>query len=259
MALPSEKNKTLPRHIAIIMDGNGRWAAERKQSRIFGHRKGALAVRKTVQACRARGIEYLTLYAFSEENWKRPKLETSTLMRILKLFLISERKLLQKQDVRLLSIGDTSKLPAFAQKTLAETKALTANNKSMTLILALSYGGRDEITRAVRAIANKVARKEMKPENITSEYITEHLDTSGIPDPDLLIRTSGEMRISNFLPWQLTYTELYITPTLWPDFNEAELDKALKDYAQRERRFGKTSDQVKGEKSSLWNRAMSLF
>jgi len=252
--------KNVPRHIAIIMDGNGRWAAQRKQNRIFGHRKGAIAVRNTVKACRKRGVEYLTLYAFSEENWNRPKIETSTLMRILKTFLISERKLLQENDVRLRVIGDISKLPNFAQKTLYETMALTALNKSMTLVLALSYGGRNEITRAVQALAEKVQKKELQSSEITDQMISDHLDTRDYPDPDLLIRTSGEMRTSNFLPWQLTYTEFYVTQTLWPDFNDKELDLAIADFLKRERRFGKTGKQLKEEKSDgSWRQVTSSY
>jgi undecaprenyl diphosphate synthase len=241
--------RRIPRHIAIIMDGNGRWAKTHRLARIRGHRKGVDAVRSVVTACRKLGVEVLTLYAFSEENWRRPDSEIAALMTLLKRFLVSERKLLLENEIRLRTIGDTAKLPADVRKTLHQTMELTKNFHSMSLVLALSYGGREEITRAIRAIAEKVARREMKPEAINEEVVSSHLDTAEFPDPDLMIRTSGEFRTSNFLPWQSIYTELYVTQTLWPDFTQEEFMKAIHDYQKRERRFGLTSEQLGREEA----------
>jgi undecaprenyl diphosphate synthase len=232
------------------MDGNGRWARSHRLNRLAGHNNGATTVRKTVTACCELGVDFLTLYAFSEENWKRPAREISTLMKILNKFLVSERDLLKERQVQLRTIGNISKLPKDVQETLHETMDLTRSHTGMKLILALSYGGRDEITRAIRAIAQKVAEKKLTAEEIDQATVSEHLDTVGFPDPDLLIRTSGEMRTSNFLPWQMTYTEMYITDMLWPDFNESELHKAVAAYAKRERRFGLTGDQIEKVKKS---------
>jgi undecaprenyl diphosphate synthase len=226
------------------MDGNGRWAKLHRRNRILGHRRGVETVREIVTACCEAGIQVLTLYAFSEENWGRPATETAALMRILKRFLVSERGLLKKNEVKLRTIGDTSKLPKDVRKTLAETMLLTEHHRRMQLVLALSYGGRDEIVRAVREIARKAAAREIEPGTIDAATVADHLDTAGLPDPDLLIRTSGEMRTSNFLPWQLVYTEMIVTPVLWPDFDRTELAKALAEYARRERRFGLTGEQV---------------
>lgn len=236
------------------MDGNGRWAKSHRLARIRGHERGVQVVRTIVTSCRELGVEMVTLYAFSEENWQRPAHEISALMMLLKRFLVSERKLLTENDVRLRTIGDVSKLPADVRKTLHETMELTKGFRSMSLVLALSYGGRDEITRAVRAVAAKAIRGELVPESIDAETISRHLDTAGFPDPDLMIRTSGEFRTSNFLPWQSVYTELYVTPTLWPDFTEEEFRKAIHDYQSRERRFGLTSEQLPKE-GAEWHAA----
>jgi len=238
------RNLDLPRHIAIIMDGNGRWAKSQKLTRIVGHRRGVQAVRNTVTACREWNIEVLTLYAFSEENWKRPQTEVSALMALLRKFLVSERSLLIQNDIRLKAIGDLKKLPTQVQKVLNETMTLTKHHQSMTLVLALSYGGREELTRAIQTIAQDVLTKKLHPSDIHSETISSYLDTAEFPDPDLLIRTSGEYRTSNFLPWQSIYAELYITPTLWPDFTKEELFKALLAFSRRERRFGLISEQL---------------
>ena len=244
------------RHIAIIMDGNGRWAQVHRLTRIFGHRKGIDSVRNIVTACRELNLEALTLYAFSEENWKRPADEISTLMNILKEFLVSERELLRKHDIRLQAIGDLSRLPQDVYDTLAETMQLTETHKSMSLVLALSYGGRNEITRAVRKIADQVARGEIAPTSVSAETISAALDTAGLPDPDLLIRTSGEFRTSNFLPWQTIYSEIYVTPTLWPDFNVDELNCAIENFQGRERRFGMTSEQLSHTENRKWYHAL---
>lgn len=229
---------TLPTHVAVIMDGNGRWAKQRSLPRIEGHRHGAESVRAVVRAAGEIGIKYLTLYAFSVENWTRPKEEVDTLMKYLDRYLRSESSDLMKNNVRLDAIGQIYRLPEAVQQQLKKTIAATARNNGLTLVLALSYGGRAEIVDAVRAIAAKVKKKQLEPEEITEEVITEHLYTKQFPDPDLLIRTSGEMRVSNFLLWQISYAELVVTPTLWPDFRKAQFFAALEEYAQRHRRFG---------------------
>jgi undecaprenyl diphosphate synthase len=229
----------LPRHVAIIMDGNGRWARQRLLNRINGHEKGAETVRTVVRTSRELGISVLTLYAFSTENWQRPKAEVAALMTLLERFLKSERQEMMDNDIRLRTIGQTDRLPAFVRKVLEETMHATEQNRSMMLTLALSYGARDEMTRMVRALAEKSISGAIAPDAITEQVISQHLDTADFPDPDLLIRTSGEMRISNFLLWQIAYAEIYITKTLWPDFSKEEYLKILKDYQQRERRFGK--------------------
>jgi len=221
------------------MDGNGRWAKRRLLNRISGHEKGAETVRTVVRTSRELGISVLTLYAFSTENWLRPKTEVAALMTLLDRFLKSERKEMMDNDIRLMTIGQTDRLPDFVQKALKETMDATGQNRSMTLNLALSYGARDEITRMVRTIVNKSISGVIATDTITEQLISQHLDTADFPDPDLLIRTSGEMRISNFLLWQIAYAELYITKTLWPDFSKEEYLQILKDYQQRERRFGK--------------------
>ena len=229
----------LPTHVAIIMDGNGRWAQKRLLSRIKGHEKGSGAVRKIVRTCREIGIPYLTLYAFSTENWQRPRAEVNALMTLLKQFLKSELAEMQENDVRLHAIGQIERLPQGVYEQLRDGIAATKNNKALQLTLALSYGGRAELIRMVSEIAQKVKNGSIEPDAINDQLIADHLYTRQMPDPDLLIRTSGEMRISNFLLWQLAYTEIHISPTLWPDFDEAEFLKILKEYQDRERRFGK--------------------
>jgi undecaprenyl diphosphate synthase len=231
-------SKKLPKHVAIIMDGNGRWAKTRGMNRVRGHEKGAEAVRDIVRTSRKIGIRWLTLYAFSEENWKRSKLEINALMSLLNRFLKSELKEMLDNGIRLQSIGRIEKLPKKTRQTLLETIEKTAVNKDMTLTLALSYGGRQEILDAVRKIAEKVERREITPEKISEQLISEALYIKDMPDPDLLIRTSGEYRISNFFLWQLAYTEIHITPTLWPDFHQEEYLAAIRDFQNRERRFG---------------------
>lgn len=228
----------MPRHIAIIMDGNGRWAQQKGFARITGHEKGAEAVRASVTACCELGVEYLTLYAFSTENWKRPKNEISALMTLLERFLKNEVDELNRQGVRLQAIGRLEDLPDSTRKTLHNAIQATARNQRMTLILALSYSSRVEMVDAVRAIARKVAAGELAPDEIDADCISNHLYTKEYPDPDLLIRSSGEMRLSNFLLWQLSYTELYVTRTLWPDFRKEDLFAAVREYGTRQRRFG---------------------
>lgn len=228
----------LPKHVAIIMDGNGRWAKQRGFPRIEGHRRGAESVRVVTTAAREIGVEYLTLYSFSTENWNRPKSEISALMRLLKHYLQAEIETMNKNQIRLQVIGRIGDLPDDVRTQLDATMAATSHNTAMTLILALSYSGRAELTDAVKVIAEKVLGDELTPKDITEKTISEHLYTRDFPDPDLLIRTSGEMRISNFLNWQLSYTEFVITPTLWPDFRREQFFDALKEYSQRQRRFG---------------------
>lgn len=237
--------KQLPCHVAIIMDGNGRWAQKRHKPRLFGHKAGADSVSDIVETCREIGIKYLTLYAFSSENWNRPAQEVTGLMTILKKYLESELPKMQKNDIRLMSIGDHSRLPDNVREALDHTIKETATNSRLTLNLALSYGGRDEIVRAVRKIAAKCTEGTIDPGDVTAELITENLDTNKIPDPDLLIRTGGEARISNFLLWQLSYAEIYFTDVMWPDFRKNVFLQALVDFQQRERRFGRTGEQLK--------------
>jgi len=234
----------LPRHIAIIMDGNGRWAKRKFLTRIKGHEKGIDAVRDVVESCRELGIAYLTLYAFSVENWRRPASEVNALMRLLKNYLLKERNNLIKNGIALKSIGDLERLPEDVRETLSKVIEDTKEGKGMTLILALSYGARWEIVRAALRIADDLSAGKIKREDVNPSMFSGYLTTSPFPDPDLLIRTSGELRLSNFLLWQLAYTELYITPTLWPDFTKEDLLKAIEDYQKRERRFGMTSDQI---------------
>ena len=228
----------LPRHIAIIMDGNGRWAIERNMSRAEGHRRGAATIEAIVESAKNIGIKYLTLYAFSEENWNRPSDEVTALMSLLHHYLAAKREKMVNEGVRFQTIGDIDSLSAELQEEIKRTKEATKNGGRMTLIVALSYGARQEMCRAIGKLKNdKIA-------DVTPEIISKALDTAGIPDPDLLIRTSGEYRISNFLLWQLAYTELYFTETLWPDFGHDELVCAIEEYQKRERRFGLTSEQV---------------
>jgi len=229
----------LPRHVAVIMDGNGRWAKKRLMNRIKGHEKGSETVRTVVRTSRELGISVLTLYAFSTENWQRPKAEVAALMMLLDRFLKSERKEMMDNDIRLNTIGQIDRLPGFVRKVLEEIMQVTGQNRSMTLNLALSYGARNEIVRMVRSIAEKSISGDITPEAISEQLVSDHLYTADFPDPDLLIRTSGEMRISNFLLWQIAYSEIYVTKTLWPDFGKEEYLQILKAYQQRERRFGK--------------------
>lgn len=228
----------LPQHVAIIMDGNGRWAKARHLPRFEGHRIGAQSVRAIVKAAGEVGIKYLTLYAFSVENWNRPKDEVDTLMKYLARYLKTELAELQRNNVRLEAIGQIWRLPEFVQKQLAETRAALSRNNGLTLIIALSYGGRTEIVEAVREIAAKVRAGQLEPAEINERVLSDHLYTRHWPDPDLLIRTSGEMRVSNFLLWQISYAEFVVTPTLWPDFRKPQLIEALEEYARRHRRFG---------------------
>ncbi|MBI5395416.1 MAG: isoprenyl transferase [Verrucomicrobia bacterium] len=228
----------IPRHVAIIMDGNGRWARERGLSRIEGHRAGAESVRAIVRAAGEAGVEFLTLYAFSLENWVRPRAETSALMRLLTHYLRREVAELDKNNVRLEAIGRLDDLPKVAQRELEEARRATAKNTGLTLILALSYGGRAEIVDAVRGIVADAHAGRLKPEQVDEKAISSRLYTARYPDPDLLIRTSGEMRLSNFLLWQMSYTEMWITPMLWPDFRKPEFMRAIEDYSKRQRRFG---------------------
>jgi undecaprenyl diphosphate synthase len=236
----------LPRHIAIIMDGNGRWAKKKNLNRISGHIKGVNAVREIVTACRELGIKVLTLYAFSIENWRRPKDEVTALMGLLKEYLLKEREEMIQNNIRLSAIGRLEDLPLDVRNTLKETIKMTGRCNGMILNLALSYGGRSEILHAIQGILSDFQKGEVKPEEINLQRFSQYLWTRGIPDPDLLIRTSGEFRISNFLLWQIAYTELYVTETLWPDFDRKELLKAITDYQSRERRFGLTSEQLNG-------------
>jgi undecaprenyl diphosphate synthase len=236
----------LPHHIAIIMDGNGRWAKKKFLNRISGHIKGVNAVREVVTACRELGIKVLTLYAFSIENWKRPTDEVNALMGLLKEYLQKECEEMVQNNIRLNVIGRIDDLPLDVQTTLRETIKKTGDCDEMVLNLALSYGGRSEILHAVQGIISDLEKGKVKPEEITVQRFPEYLWTRGIPDPDLLIRTSGEFRVSNFLLWQIAYTELYVTDTLWPDFDRKELLKAIVDYQSRERRFGLTSEQLNG-------------
>jgi len=237
----------LPAHLAIIMDGNGRWAQQRMLKRIVGHQRGAETVKMVVEQSSLLGIKYLTLFAFSSENWSRPAVEVRALMTLLKKYIRQETARMMRKNIRYNVIGNRSDLPQDVNDTLDEAIQKTSGNTGMTLTLALSYGGRQELSMAATRLARDVAAGTCTLEEITPELFGSYLDTGGLPDPDLLIRTSGEMRISNFLLWQLAYTELYFTDTNWPDFTISELHKALADYQSRERRFGKTSDQlVKG-------------
>jgi undecaprenyl diphosphate synthase len=239
--------KRLPRHVAIIMDGNGRWAEKRHEPRLFGHKAGADSVRDVVEAARELGIQVLTLYAFSSENWNRPTREVSGLMSILKKFLVSELSRMQKNDIRLSCIGELERLPDEVRMVLLDSIAKTSANSAMILNLALSYGARDELARAARRLAEACLAGQLKPGDITPELISENLYTADLPDPDLLIRTGGEARLSNFLLWQLSYAEIFFTDVMWPDFRKEIFLKAILDYQKRERRFGRTGAQLKKE------------
>ncbi len=246
MSLKTNINdNALPRHIAIIMDGNGRWAKKLGMARTFGHENGAKAVRQVVEGCAELGVENLTLYAFSTENWNRPKLEVQTLMRLLISSLKKEIKTLHKNNIKLCTIGNTDSLPSKVYKELADVIEKTKLNTRMTLTIALSYGSREELISTVKEISIKVKNNIISPELIDESIINEHLYTRNLPDVDLLIRTSGEQRISNFLLWQIAYAELYFTNTLWPDFSKEDLYGAIIEYQKRERRFGKTSEQIR--------------
>lgn len=245
MAVRSEIDpQNIPAHVAVIMDGNGRWAKQKGGLRIFGHQSAITAVRETVEAAAELGVRYLTLYAFSTENWSRPAHEVMALMQLLVHTIRQETPTLLKNSIRLQAIGQTESLPASCQRELAEAMELTKDGNRMTLVLALSYSGRWDLTQAARRMAADAAAGRLKPEDVQENTVARYLTTAGMPDPELLIRTSGEQRISNFLLWQLAYTELYITDLLWPDFRRTHFEEAVKAYQRRERRFGKTSEQL---------------
>lgn len=250
MASFEEVNKeNIPKHVAIIMDGNGRWAKQKGKLRIFGHKSGVKAVQSTIEGAARVGVKYITLYAFSTENWNRPKLEVNALMELLIETIKKEVKTLNKNKIRLMAIGDLNTLPKNAREKLQNAINDTAHNTHMTLNLALSYSSKWEMTEAVKSIAQQVQDGQLDVSDITDQHISESLTTKNIPDPELMIRTSGEHRISNFLLWQLAYAELYFTPKLWPDFREEDLFDALISYQNRERRFGKTSEQLTEKKN----------
>ena len=236
--LSAQAKAVLPTHVAVIMDGNGRWAKERGMPRVEGHRRGAESVRAVLRCCSRLGIRHLTLYAFSIENWNRPKAEVDTLMSFLARYLKTEQKEMDHNNIRLRAIGQLDRLPHFVREQLDTTIASLDQKSGTTLHLALSYGGRTELVDAVRAIADKVKRGQLVPETVSEQTLVDHLYTAGTPDPDLLIRTSGEMRVSNFMLWQISYAELVVTERFWPDFGEADLIAALEEFAGRDRRFG---------------------
>jgi len=238
-----DKNN-LPKHIAVIMDGNGRWAKKKGAMRVFGHKNAIKAVREVTEACAELGIAHLTLYAFSTENWNRPQSEVEALMQLLVTTIRKETDTLTKNNIRLSTIGNIVKLPQNCQKELTEAIELTSENTGLNLILALSYSGRWDICQAVRRIAQDIETQKLSSEQIDNELIEQYLSSRSVPDPELLIRTSGEFRISNFYLWQMAYTEIYITPILWPDFRKEHLYEAIADYQKRERRFGKISEQI---------------
>jgi undecaprenyl diphosphate synthase len=235
----------LPKHVAIIMDGNGRWAKQHGKARVFGHRNGVEAVRSVVEGAAEIGVKHLTLYAFSTENWNRPKIEVNALMHLLVNSIHKETKTLNENNIRLLAIGELNSLPEKCQEELKRSMEATKNNTHMDLILALSYSSKWEIVQAVKRMMDDCEKGKLKSEQVTEQMIHNYLATANIPDPELLIRTSGERRISNFLLWQIAYAELYFTDKLWPDFRKADLEQAIIDFQQRERRFGKTSEQLK--------------
>ena len=245
MVIDELKNNCIPRHVAVIMDGNGRWAEIHGNDRIFGHTQGVDAVRSIVEGAGEIGVEYLTLYAFSTENWDRPKEEVNALMSLLVNSIVQETDNLNEKNVRMLAIGDLYSLPGDVQSKLTEAIQITSSNTGLNLVLALSYSGRWEIIEAVKKIVNKIQSGEIIESKINESVFTSHLSTVGIPDPELLIRTSGEYRISNFLLWQIAYSEFYFTPILWPDFRKENLFEAITDFQRRERRFGKTSEQIR--------------
>ncbi len=238
----------LPKHIAIIMDGNGRWAKSKGRPRIFGHQSGVTAVREAAESAAELGVSYLTLYAFSTENWNRPRVEVNALMRLLLQTIKDEIVTLNKNNIRLNAIGDLASLPKINREHLQRAMDETKNNDRMTLTLALSYSSRWEITRAMQLLAEEIKKGNCNPEDVDQQCIEKLLTTTGMPDPELLIRTSGETRISNFMLWQIAYSELYFTPKFWPDFRKEDLYEAILDYQYRERRFGKTSEQITKQK-----------
>ncbi len=234
----------LPRHVAIIMDGNGRWAKKRNKERVFGHREGVNSVKSVVEGAEELGIKYLTLYAFSSENWKRPKDEVEALMDLLVQGVKEELDNIKERNIKISVIGDLSRLKPQVRQSIEASIEQTRDNTGLNIIIALSYSGRDELVYAFRRIAEKIVSGQLQPQDINQQVISDHLYTAGIPDPDLLIRTSGEIRISNFLLWQISYTELYFTEILWPDFKKDQFFEAIYNYQQRERRFGKISEQL---------------
>lgn len=238
-----DKNR-VPKHIAIIMDGNGRWAKQQSQERVFGHQHGVEAVRRTIEAAAEAGVKYLTLYTFSTENWNRPKEEVDALMSLMVKAVHSELESLKKNQVRLKAIGKLKDLPTTCYEELQRAIQETADDKGLTVVLALSYSGRSELTYAARQLAQKVQKGLLKPEDITPETMGQNMYDSEIPDPDILIRTGGEFRVSNFLLWQLAYTEFFFLPKMWPEFQKDDLWQVILDFQSRERRFGKTSEQV---------------
>lgn len=244
MDIGSLDKSRLPRHVAIIMDGNGRWATLRGKSRIEGHRRGKTSVRVIVEMSRKIGIPFLTLFAFSIENWLRPQDEVCALMGLLEHYLVAEQAKMMRYGIRLQAIGDRDRLPQKVRRTLEDVINLTRNNTRMTVVLALSYSGRDEIVRMVKKLARDIQKGAFHAEDITEEVVSACMDTPDVPDPDLLIRTSGEIRMSNFYLWQIAYSELYVTPTLWPDFREQEYLQALLEFQRRRRRFGRTDEQL---------------
>lgn len=243
--MPELDLKTLPRHVAIIMDGNGRWAKQKLRSRVYGHKQGASSVREVVTCCRRLGIPYLTLYAFSKENWNRPEAEIKALWGLLDRFLKSELAELVSKEIRLIHIGDAEGIPAYLLKKLRSTEEITKKFDKLTVNLALNYGGRQEIVRAAKLFAGDILNGRFGTGEISPELFSRYLYTSGCPDPDLVIRTGGEIRVSNFLLWQLAYAELFFTEVLWPDFREENLLEALREFQSRERRFGRTGEQIK--------------
>lgn len=252
------KSGSVPRHIAIIMDGNGRWAQNKGNIRLFGHKAGVESVRDITEACAQLGVKYLTLYAFSTENWSRPSAEINGLMKILVNSLRKEADNLNENNIRLVTIGQLNRLPSKCQSQLNEVMELTENNDRLQLCLALSYSGRWDITEAVKKLSREVKKGNLSPDDINDELISSHLSTAAVPDPDLIIRTSGEYRISNFLLWQLAYSELYITETYWPDFRRDELYKAISSYQKRDRRFGEVKNGYnKNVPSSVINQIIS--
>lgn len=240
---------TIPRHIAIVLDGNGRWAKARKRPRLLGHKKGVEAVRNIVKACSSLGVECLTIFAFSSENWKRPEDEIKHLMGLFMMALEREAKSLAKNNVRLRIIGDVTQFSDKLQKKIKEVEVLTSKSTGLNLTVAANYGGRWDVTESVKQLVDKVVSGGLQVSDITEKSISSHLCTEGFPDPDLFIRTGGDKRISNFMMWQMAYTELYFTDVLWPDFDKEQLDKAIADFSSRQRRFGKTGEQVQEEKT----------
>ncbi|MGH7888850.1 MAG: polyprenyl diphosphate synthase [Candidatus Binatia bacterium] len=244
MELDGLDKTRLPQHVAIIMDGNGRWATARGKGRIEGHRRGKTSVRVIVEMSRRIGIRYLSLYAFSTENWFRPDAEVDALMALLEHYLAAEQAKMMRYGIRLMAVGDRDRLPPNVRRGLEKVIELTRENQRMTVVLALSYSGRDDILRMVKKLAQQARERSCDPQCIDQQMIAAHLDTAGIPDPDLLIRTSGELRVSNFFLWQIAYSELYVTTTLWPEFREKEYLQALLEYQRRRRRFGRTDEQL---------------